>query len=60
MQYFLEKKIKFLDIFKIVSTLLEKQVCTSKKNSSIEEVLALDKEFRLKTKEFIQQTFKYN
>jgi 1-deoxy-D-xylulose 5-phosphate reductoisomerase len=58
MRYFLEKKIKFLDIFKIVSTLLERQVFALKKSSSIEEILVWNREFRAKAEEFIQKNFK--
>lgn len=58
MKYFFEKKIKFLDIFKIVSTLLEGQVFASKKSSSIEKVLVWNREFRAKTEKFIQKNFK--
>lgn len=56
-QHFLEKEIKFLDIFKIVDTLLERQVFAKKKSDSIEEVIVWDREFRAKTKEFIQKHF---
>ena len=51
-EYFLENKIQFLDIFNMISNLLEKQVFTLRNISYIEEIIALEFEFKSKAKEF--------
>jgi 1-deoxy-D-xylulose-5-phosphate reductoisomerase len=54
-QYFLKRQIKFLDIFKIVDSILRTQTFNTKLIHSVEEVLALEAEFRVKSKEFIHK-----
>lgn len=54
-KYFLCNKIKFLDIFKIVEALLEKQTFTLRNIPCIEDMIALECEFKSKVEEFISQ-----
>lgn len=54
-KHFLCNKIKFLDIFKIVRGLLEKQTFTLRNIPCIEDMIDLEREFKSKVEEFISK-----
>jgi 1-deoxy-D-xylulose-5-phosphate reductoisomerase len=53
--YFLHGKIKFMDIPKIIYKMLESH--KNNKNPSLEEILELDREVKIKTKELIEKKY---